>query len=143
MSGQLSNYGLQYVAQVLFGQAIPPAPLYYIALTNLPPTPASDGTNLDEPTAADYQRATIQNDTDHWTQSGYSTMFNSQIIQFPIPTTDWGLVKYYALLDDLQEGNVIASGLLKQAQTIVTGDQPRLLLGTVSFSVDISAPGVV
>jgi len=144
MANNLTNYGVQYFAQIAFGKVIVPVDFYFIALCDQTPTRGSTGDNLSEFKAAPtYQRATIPNDDSNWALSSYSTMYNAQDIEFPIAGEDWGFGRYYAICDAITGGNVIGYGTLGLAKFVSSGDQAIILTGCISFNVYIKPTGVI
>jgi hypothetical protein len=143
MASELTNYGVQYLAQIAFGQAITPVEMYFIALCDQTPNRGSTGDTISEFTAESYQRASIPNDTTNWTLSSYSTMYNANEIDYPIAVEDWGTGRYYAICDSLTGGNVIGYGGVGLQKFIGAGDQAILLPGCVSFNVYIKPTGIL
>ena len=47
---------------------------------------------------------------------------NSSNIQFPVATTDWGIVSWVACYDDVSAGNQLLTAPLTTPITIITGD---------------------
>lgn len=95
----------------------PPAdlPQLYCALTwDVAPVNAF-GLMLGEPMLGDYDRVAVPLGPTHWRSSGFGEVVNSQLIQFPMATVDWGLLQGWALLDDpdIMQGETYATGSLQ------------------------------
>lgn len=100
-----------------------PAALYVALLLELP---VPEGTGLVEVSAAEYARI-VRNPSDvEWTQLANKSVYNTTIIQFAAPQTNWGMVKGVALYDALTVGNMLAYQAL-DANKDVTAGGPTLV----------------
>lgn len=131
----ITNYGSQLVAQALIGKAVTIPATLYVAIMTAGANATATGISLNEPSGGSYARVSIANDSLHWTFDGYNLMYNTADLVYPTATGYWGRIGYWALCDALTAGNVIAHGSLNPVVSIVAGDRPKILAGSLSFSV--------
>lgn len=127
---QMSNYLEEKLINHVLRNAVytPPATIY-IALYTTDPTDADVGAEVST-TGTGYARqsTTFISPTDGVTS-------NTNIITFPVATSDWGTIKYVGIRDSLTGGNLLLYGQLNIEKPIMTGDQFRFLANnlTVKF----------
>lgn len=76
--------------------------------------------------AGDYARATFE--TADWELAGIAgKVWNKNIIDFPEPTVDWGLVTHFVIVDAITygTGNVLVYGPITPNVTLLTGSIPQ------------------
>lgn len=131
-----SNRTAQALLNSLFGKtsnfgALASAPTIYVALSST--APAEDGTNVTEPSSGSYARvATSATDWNAATSADPSVVTNANAVTFPTATGDWltgSDLTHFALYDASSSGNVLASGALTSARSVLNGD-------TISFAAD-------
>ena len=136
MSGFPTVAGANYLVD-LFSASEWPVSDYYVALiVGAQPGVAIIGEELEEPEAADYTRARIENVSANWvTENGVVT--NAIQVSFPVPSTEWGIVKHWALCDAAQGGRVLFAGDVEQF-TVVIGEQVFFPIGVLSFGLELA-----
>lgn len=133
MSGFITADGENYMLD-LFTGSYTPLPTYYFALGRTkPPTRHTTGSEFDEPITADYKRAPYTNASGNWTER-VSSVFNVTQIAFPVATSAWGLVKYWAICDAPTGGKLLWVGSFTVPLTVGAGDQVVLAPGQVAMT---------
>jgi hypothetical protein len=133
MPGFLSSAGESHLLDLLT-QATGAYPTYFIALVlDKPVSRHQTGEELDEPLQVDYQRAAYVNASGNWSGHGTNQVTNTQDIVFPICTSDWGTIKYWAICTDQEAGLVLFAGALLTPVTAKIGDQVTLPAGTLTL----------
>ena len=142
-AGQLSLYGAQQVLGMAFGQISTPPANWYFALTTSLATPSMNGSEISEPpSASNYSRLQIPNDTVHWSTSANAPyVMNAQVQYWPSGSTigataDWPPCPGWALCDALTAGNVWAIGTL--AFPVATPAGFCAYLGVGALSLELS-----
>jgi hypothetical protein len=137
MAGRLTVWGAQQLLTTYFTQGSVPPPIFYLALVRaIPPTPYMDGTELDEPDTPDYARIPIPNDLANWSNDSQPQEISNILPQqFVTATNDWGRVGYWALCDELVDGNNFIVGDLENPVMIMTGDQATFEEGDISATL--------
>lgn len=138
MPAVLTFYGENYIADLLFGQAQPAPPNWYLALCTLPPDPSVDGTSISEPpTSAGYARVEVPNNAVYWGPASGGIVVNNQEIDFGMATADWpSTITDYAFCDSLTGGNVYMTGSLRVPRVVFDGDKVTFGVGQVMVSVN-------
>lgn len=119
---------------VLRGVAMPSLSTLWIALyTTLPD---EDNTGGVEVSGGSYARVSIARNTGNWTAPasgfGLSLVQNVDVLQFPVPTANWGVVVGTGLLTASSGGNLLYVTPLLTARTINNGDPaPRFDSGAL------------
>ena len=133
----LSLFGANEVANMVFGRRTAPPENWYLALIrNNVPNAFSDGTELDEPPAGvGYGRLIIPNDPTIWATDGYYLTSNVVALTFSAATADWGRINYWALCNAPEEGYVYFTGRFPQANSVATGDQVNLPAGSLQITL--------
>ena len=123
----LTAYGSDTFLGALFGLNAAPT-TYFLALVTDVPDPSWDGTDLaavEVPTEIDstttgYARYQIGAGTANWDPfSGY--LANKNVITYPLPVQDWGLVTGWALCTDVTAGDIYAYGEFAFTQQVPAG----------------------
>lgn len=141
----LSDYAEnKIIDSLLRAQAYTPTTLY-VALLTAAPNDTGGGTEV---TGGSYARVSVTNSLANWagTQSAGSTTAssgtggttsNNNVITFPAPTANWGVVTHFALYDAASAGNLIFYGALTTSKTINSGDAaPSFAAGALTFQID-------
>lgn len=136
MSGAPSQDGADYLLN-LFSNSEQAVPFYYIALvTGDQPGITGSGDELDEPPYEDYARAELENISGNWSVVD-GLLTNMIEIAFPIPASDWGEIRYWAICDDYSAGRMLYSGRIDDPIDITVGDQPILPAGAVTIEIEL------
>lgn len=131
-----SNYTAQALLNSLFGKtsalgALGSAPTVYIGLSST--TPNETGTGITEPSGGAYARkSTSTSDWNAATSADPSVVTNATVQAFPAATADWvsaANLTHFVLYDAPTSGNVLGSGALTVAKSVLNGD-------TLSFAID-------
>jgi hypothetical protein len=93
-----------------------------------------------------FARVAVTNNPTNFPQcaiTGDPTKLNGTAIQFPVASAGWGTVTHWSIYDSatLGAGTLLASGSLATPRTVITGQSPRLGVGTVSFTLGNSTGG--
>lgn len=95
----------------------------YLALYTSDPTPADTGSEV---SGGGYKRVAITFAAPS-IENGMQTVKNAVDIEFPIASTDWGLITHIGLRTDATGGNLLWSKALDNPRTIQVGDKPKFL----------------
>ena len=118
MSGFITDDGAKYMLG-LFAASEELLDTYYISLiTGMAPGISIFGSELEEPDAASYARATYENTSGNW-QIVNGVLSNTYEINFPMPTEEWGFLRYWALCEAPSEGRVFFVGDLPLSVPVV------------------------
>jgi hypothetical protein len=134
MSGRITVWGASALLTTYFAKTSDPPPSFYLALiTDIAPTPYLSGGELDEPEALDYARAEIPNNLLNWANdSSPQEVYNILPISFTTATSDWGMIRYWALCNAPVDGYNFITGELENPVLINTGDQMVFADGDLS-----------
>ena len=126
----LTRYLRQALNNSLFGKtsalgALASAPTIYVGLSST--TPATDGTNVTEPSGDGYARvATPASDWNAATSADPSVVNNSAMVSFAAASGgSWvsgANLTYFVLYDALTSGNLLAYGALLVQKPVTDGD---------------------
>ena len=131
-----SNYAAQAILNSLFGKTsnfgvLASVPTIYIGLSST--TPNEGGTGITEPSGGAYARkSTAASDWNAATLADPSVVTNATEQSFPAATADWvsaANITHFVLYDAPTSGNVLGSGALTVAKSVLNGD-------TLSFAID-------
>jgi hypothetical protein len=103
----------------------------YLALYTSDPTAADTGTEV---TGGAYARQVVTFRAPA-PVGGKETISNSADVVFPIATADWGNVTHIGIRTALTGGNLLYYGPWTAARTILSGDRPRVLLGSLVLTL--------
>lgn len=78
----------------------------YVTVSTTDPA-GEDG--LTEP-GGNFERAAVPNDTTNWPDATDGQKQNGQAITWDTPDTAWGVVRFWAIMDDEEDGVIIAYG---------------------------------
>jgi len=137
--GFLTLDGANYLLG-LFGGTEPKVDTYYVALiTGSRPGLTTHGVELEEPAFADYSRAQIAADSSGW-DVDQGVLTNTLEIPFPIPTSLWGVVSYWAITDSAETGSgrVLWAGDCDNF-TVNVAEQIFLPQGSLSLQMDLDS----
>lgn len=121
-----------------------PATLY-VALLTAAPSDTGGGTEV---SGGSYARVAVTSSLANWagTQSAGSTTAstgtsgttsNNNVITFPAPTANWGVVSHYAVYDASTGGNPIFYSAMTTPKTVNNGDAaPSFAAGALTFQID-------
>lgn len=107
----------------------------WVALTATPPLASDTGSSIVEPSAASYTRHAYGLGSYWWTALAPGLLTNAQSIDWAVTTDDWGQVTGWALCTESTSGMTLASGLLRRAMTITSGNRPRVSPGSLRLSL--------
>lgn len=123
----LHEYGQNHTLDQILGSGTPTD--FYIAALLEEPAIADDGTQLVEPSDANYARVQVSNTATEWPDATNGRKTNGVTITFPQASEDWGRVDAFAICFASTDGNVLGSGLLNKGIHVRNGD-------TAEFAVD-------
>ena len=133
MAGFLTDYSNNKVLDGLFG-AVPftaPATLYF----GLSRSSASKAGVVSEPNGGAYARVALANDLARFPAASGGTKTNAAVINFAIPSADWGSITSVFIADSATGGNVLAMADLPAVKTILTGSPaPSIAVGALYLS---------
>lgn len=136
MNGLITNDGATYLLN-LFSNGEAAVPVYYVALiTGNQPGISIAGDELDEPAFPEYARGMLTNESGNWSIDG-GVMINMVEVDFPIPSTGWGDIKYWAICDDPTGGRCLFVGTFDTIFTVVASEQPYIGVSTLSIDLGL------
>ncbi|WP_018755206.1 phage tail fiber protein [Paenibacillus terrigena] len=100
----------------------PPSTIY-LALYTSDPTQADTGTEV---SGGSYKRLPITFSVPAL-ENGNQTVKNMADVEFPIATSDWGLITHVGLRTALTGGNLLWTKAIDNARTIMNGDKVKFL----------------
>lgn len=103
----------------------------YVALYSTDPTDANSGTEL---SGSGYARVAVTNDATNWPAAVAGSKSNANAIEFPTATADWTQASHFGILDASTAGNLLYSGALTTAKTVLNGDVARFAAGSLTIS---------
>lgn len=142
LSDYLEN---KIVDWLLRGQIFSPPTIVYVALAT---TVGSDVAGGTEVVAAGYARVPVSSTLLNWagTQAAGSTLAstgtsgttsNNAVIQFPLPSANWGTVVEVDVYDASTAGNLLFRSALTTPLAIPLGSlAPGFAVGTLTFQID-------
>lgn len=142
LSDYLENKVIDYVFR---GQAFTAPTTMYVGLLTSAPSDTGGGTEV---SGGSYARVSVASSLANWAgtqgagsttaSSGTSgTTSNNNVISFPTPTANWGVITHVALYDASSSGNLIIYGALTTAKTVNNGDSaPSFQASAFSFQLD-------
>lgn len=142
LSDYLENKVIDYVFR---GQAFTAPTTMYVGLLTSAPSDTGGGTEV---SGGSYARVSVASSLANWAgtqgagsttaSSGTSgTTSNNNVISFPTPTANWGVITHVALYDASSSGNLIIYGALTTAKTVNNGDSaPSFQAAAFSFQLD-------
>lgn len=137
--GFLTLDGANYLLG-LFGGTEEKVDTYYVALiTGRRPGLTTHGVELEEPAFADYSRAMIEASSGAW-DVDQGVAANTLEIPFPVPSSEWGIVSYWAVTDSSEAGSgrVLWAGDV-DSFTVAIGEQIFLPPGALSLQMDLDS----
>lgn len=131
MAMQISNWlSAQLLNAALRSTAFTAPTTVYIALYTSDPTAADTGTEV---SGGAYARKAITFAAPALS-GGKQTVNSSVDVEFPVASADWGLVTHVGIRNALTGGNLLWTASLPSARTILSGDKPKFLAGSVQVS---------
>lgn len=118
----------------VFGALASP-PTFHVGLSST--EPASDGSNITEPSGGSYARvATVAGDWNVATEADPAITDNGNAATFPVPTADWlsGVeIGYWVRWDAATVGNALDWGTVPAPRKVLNGDPaPSFPIGALS-----------
>lgn len=86
--------------------------------------------------AANYERKAISFTPPVENSNNRMTVENTANIAFNIPSTDWGTLSNFAIMDALTGGNPIFTGSISPSKDIKKGHNVQILAGNLKASID-------
>ena len=134
MASGYSNWGKNYVLDVIFGNDSPEA-TYYIGLVKSDiPTVTDTGASIDEVSGGSYSRVAMTNNTTNFPGATDGAKEIGTVVTFPTASADWGTVKYFVICDASTNGNLVGWGQLAVAKTINNGQTARFPIGSLRIT---------
>lgn len=144
MANVVTDYGQQYWSSVLFG--LQPVPSdYWIALATAEPGKSVDGTQFraqSEVSAVDYARVDVLTGPSFWELATSGFVVNVARIFIGSSSVDWGVVKYYVLLDDPMAGNLYCYGQVDNPQRVPAGSSVAIPPGAITIQTASVLPSI-
>jgi hypothetical protein len=137
MSGQISGWFCNELLKTAFNRDTytPPYTALLVALTlDIPPLNV-DVTQLNEPLIGGYARVSIPYNSANWVSSGIREVATVNDTTFPLATDFWGTVYGYVLLTSEATPRTVAVGALVDPYRVISGVQPQLPAGSISFGL--------
>lgn len=126
--GSLSNYAEnELLDHVLKVGAFPQPSNIYVALSTADPT--EGGGSIAEPSGGSYARVACNT----WNAAASRSTANTNAVQFPRATGNWGTITHFALFDAITSGNPLAYGAIANPSSLVvsSGRRPRFVAGSL------------
>lgn len=142
MSDYLENHLLDFV---LRAQTYTAPTTTYVALFTATPSDSGGGTEV---SGGGYARVAVTSGLTEWagTQSAASTTAstgtsgttsNNNVLTFPSPTANWGLITSFGLFDASTSGNLLIYGTLSISKNVNNGDAPpSFAAAALSWQID-------
>lgn len=136
MASAITAWGASFVLNAMFGQRDTPPAYYYVALlTTIPGTQVDGSTIAEPPTASNYARVQMMNDTFSWGGAVNGVVASTAQVVFPVAALNWPTTVGYALCDSLVGGQVYLYGSFAVPRTVLANDQAQIGTGALSLSV--------
>ena len=119
----LTNYGENRILDLLRG-----AGTYYIGLFTASPSENGSGTEI---SSGGYARQKVT-----FGAASGGSMTNSEAIEFPTATADWGTATAWALFDAKTGGNMVWYGNINSPKILYSGDIYRVNAGNLTLTMD-------
>lgn len=131
MAGSFSNKGESKALQSVLDNT-------FIGLVTTTPTETSKGTEV---SSSEYKRQPLEVSI---SEGNPSVATNTDPIEFPAATTDWGTIGWAVIMSELTSGTYLASAQFTDpndpdtpmSQTIVSGNIVRIPAGTLRFTLE-------
>ncbi len=104
------------ILEHIVGKTAYPMPTAYLAVSTA--NPLNTGAGLAEPVGYGYAR--IATNAASWNNAAAGSITNAIALSFPGATGAWGTITYYALMDALTGGNMLAYGQCLDPNGVVT-----------------------
>lgn len=126
----LSIYGRAQMLNAVYRRDLfDSAANWWIALTTIVPMAGDTGAHLAEPADPAYVRQPYGHTSAYWDSSGLGTIGNSQLIVYPPPTVDWGMITGWAMVDSVSgDGNLWLVGELLTPARVIAGPDSALVV---------------
>lgn len=130
----ITTYFLKSISEDIYRHQYDPNIPYYYYLGLSSTVPDVDGTNVTEPTAAEYRRIEIDNleDFGHADETGFVT--NIKPLYFPESLTDWGEMNCYVIFDSQNEGNLLLFGEFEESISIPLKTKLTIPINTLGIA---------
>jgi hypothetical protein len=132
----LTQRSIKALFNYLFGKTsdFDTQPTVWVALSTS--TPTATGTNVTEPSTGSYAR--VETAAGDWAAAGNITkggsIANTNAVDFPTPTGNWGTVTHFVLYDAETTGNVIGYGPLSASKSVETDDEVTFPAGDLKIT---------
>jgi len=135
----------KYLDWLLRGQTFTPPATVYIALYTANPSDSGGGTEV---SGGSYARVAVASSLANWagTQGAGTTAAssgsggqtsNNNVITFPAPTANWGVITGMAIMDAASGGNELYWSALTANKTVNNGDAaPTFPAGSLTITED-------
>lgn len=135
----LSDYLESELRKHIFrtGSYTKPTNIYIAAILNAsPPTDASTGSTIVEPTGGSYARVQRDPGDGNWSAGTGSDGHTDNVaeIAFPQATADWGIIGYVAICDAASGGNVLLWHALTATRDVKNGDTLKFAAGDLDIT---------
>ena len=122
----LSDYEANRILDSIFSNDV------YVGLST--GNPGNSGSGLAEPSGNGYTRIkTISSD---WNSASGRSKSNKNKITFSTAQGDWGTIGYFALFDASTGGNMIASGTVSPAQSVLSENTIEIDVGNATITIN-------
>lgn len=132
MAGGATASGLDYLAGLMTTGETAVNSYYLALIPELEPGFSSTGETIVEPTAGDYARAEIVNESSAWSVNNQS-LTNTYEVQFLTATSPWGTIRYWAICDEPVGGRVFFVGEMTDLVYVDTGGTVIMDPGTITL----------
>lgn len=137
MATNVTDYGRDFILNVITGQSTMPSSLF-VALTTAPPDLGFDGDLLAdiEPTDTNYTRMEISNNGSFWELADGGFTVSKDSVTFPAANADYPAeITHFALCTDATSGEVILYAEFSQSKQILETQQPVITAGILVLSL--------
>lgn len=140
MPGGFSNFLEDKALRHVFIEDYAAPDNLYVGLCMANPTDIGTGAACFEVNEMYTDYARVITDADDWESSETiaGIIRNKNAIEFSTPSADWGLIKYFAILDSgvYGEGNMLIYGPVDPEIEIVQGSIPRFSAGAMNILLE-------
>lgn len=127
-----SNYLEEAILNYFFrNQSISKPTVLYVALYKTNPTDSDTGSEVN---GGGYQRQAVTFDAPSQ-QGERGVIANTNTVEFPQATNEWGEIAYFGIRDAREGGNLLTYGTFNKPQTITEGTQFAIKQGDLTISV--------
>ena len=121
--------------QMIGGVAFTMPTTLYVAMSKT--APVADGTNVSEPTGANYARVAVLNNKTNFTNcDDNGSIKNKTKITFAESSGNWGKLTHYAIYDSLTDGNMLFANQLQVERDIAIDMQLFIDINGLEFTLN-------